>query len=141
MINPNEAKRDQIADFLRTHVDFATSVAGSPYWMRYTRFQMLPTAEQFADWLLAKSEYQSLQLGDWLGTTDGEIISTAVGMVIPPIYKPEYDLAVEGLKLAARKQHEEGRLKVIRGVFKVVGAGCGVGLIVIGVATLNREAA
>ncbi len=89
---------------------------------RTAQWRQVPTVEQFAKDLLADTEFRSLQLGTWLGTTDGEVIETAVGWVIPPFYRPEYDLAVDGLKLAARLQQQEGQQVAGRVALFTVGA-------------------
>jgi hypothetical protein len=57
-----------------------------------------------------------------LSTTDAEIIEAAVAAVIPPIYRPEFDLAVNGLKLAARMQQQEGQQAAGRVALTIVGA-------------------
>jgi len=137
----NEQKRDQIAEFLLNNVDFAQTFSDPFYSVTCTRFHVLPSVAEFGEWLLNNAEYDSLHLGDWLGTTDGQIIADAVGMVIPPMYKPEYNLAIDGLKLAARIQHEQGRSRFVRGVAKTVGVGCGIGLAAVGIAWIGREAA
>jgi hypothetical protein len=59
--------------------------------------------------LLADAEFRSLQLGTWLGTTNGEVFSEAVSQVIPPFYKEEFDLMVDGLVLASHLQAQEGK--------------------------------
>ncbi len=123
------AKASQIADFLRRRVVFAQNAYGHPWGRAYAGWHTLPTAEQFAKDLVADAEFRSFQLGTWLGTTDGEVITTAVGMVIPPMYKPEYDLAVDGLKLAARMQQQEGQKVAL----SIVGVSLlGAGLIYVG---------
>ena len=43
-------------------------------------------------------------------------------MVIPPIYKPEYDLAVDGLKFAARLQQQTGQEVAGKVALSIVGA-------------------
>jgi hypothetical protein len=68
-----------------------------------------------------------LRLGTWLGTTDGQIISSAVATVIPPTYRPEYNLVVDGLKLAAELQ-AQGKQKVASIIGGVVLVVSGVGL-------------
>jgi len=97
----------------------------------------LPSVDQFAKDLVADAEFRSLQLGTWLGTTDGEVIETAVGMAIPPIYRPEYDLAVDGLKLAARLQQQADQEMAGRVALSVLG----VSLFAAGVVALGRSAA
>jgi len=129
-------KCDQVADFLRRRITFIPNIYGHP-WGRPAWQQPLPSVEQFAKDLLADAEFRSLQLGTWLGTTDGEVIETAVGMVIPPVYKPEYDLAVDGLKLAARLQQQAGQQVAGKVALSIVGAS----LFAAGVVALGRSAA
>jgi hypothetical protein len=129
-------KCNQIADFLRRRITFLPNTSGHP-WGRTAWQQQLPTVEQFAKDLVADAEFRSLQLGTWLGTTDGEVIETAVGMVIPPFYRPEYDLAVDGLKLAARLQQQQGQQVAERVALFTVGAS----LFTAGVVALGRSAA
>ena len=129
-------KCNQIADFLRRRVTFIP-VTYVHRWGRTAWQQQLPSVEQFAGTLVADVEFRSLQLGTWLRSTDGEVIETAVGMVIPPIYKPEYDLAVNGLKLAARLQQQEGQR--VAGRVALVTAGAS--LLAAGIVALGRSAA
>ena len=129
-------KCNQIADFLRRRITFIPNTYGYP-WGRIAWQQQLPTVEQFAKDLVADAEFRSLQTRDMLGTTDGEVIETAVGMVIPPFYRPEYDLAVDGLKLAARLQQQEGQQAAGRVALFTVGAS----LLAAGVVVLGRSAA
>lgn len=72
-----------------------------------------------------------------MGTTDGEVIEAAVGSVIPPFYRPEYDLAVDGLKLVARLQQQQGQQVAERVALFTVGAS----LFTVGVVALGRSAA
>lgn len=129
-------KCNQIADFLRRRITFIPNTYGHP-WGRTAWQQQLPTVEQFAKDLAADAEFRSLQIGTWLGTTDGEVIETAVGMVIPPFYRPEYDMAVDGLKLAARLQQQQGQQVAERVALFTVGAS----LLAAGVVVLGRSAA
>ena len=86
---------------------------GNPAWLRhhYPYQQPRPTSEQLAQELLAIPEYRALQLGTWLGTTNGEIITEAVELVTPPFYREDVELLVEALKLAAQLQAQEGQEK------------------------------
>ena len=68
-----------------------------------------PPLKQFRRELLEDTEFQALKLGSWLGTTDGQIIAESVSAVIPPVYGPAYELAVNGLTLAAEDQAKAGR--------------------------------
>jgi hypothetical protein len=131
------AKCNQIADFLRRRVTVVQNTSGYPWGGIYNRWQPLPNVEQFAKDLVADAEFRSLQLGTWLGTTDGEVIETAVGMVIPPIYEPEYDLAVDGLKLAARLLQQQGQQVASKVALSIVGAS----LIAAGMVAAGRSAA
>src|SRR5207248_2691590 len=65
--------------------------------------------EEIAEELLALVEFRALGLGTWLGTVEGEVITAAVEQVLPPPYRYDGELLVEGLKLAARLQEREGR--------------------------------
>jgi hypothetical protein len=94
------AHREEIASFLRRRPDLIPQIV-DPNWLRS---DTLLTVEEYAQVLLADAEFRSLQVGNWLGTTDGQIISQGVAQVIPPFYRPEYDLVVEGMKLAANQQ-------------------------------------
>ena len=130
-------KSNQIADFLRRRVVFAQNAYRYPWGRAYAGWHPLPTAEQFAKDLVADAEFLSFQLGTWLGTTDGEVIETAVGMVIPPFYKPEYDLAVDGLKLASRLQQQAGQELAGKVALSIVGAS----FLAVGVVAAGRSAA
>ena len=60
-----------------------------------------PTADELAHELLTDAEFEALQLGTWLNTTNGKVISEAVEMVLPPFYRQDAELLVEALQLAA----------------------------------------
>jgi hypothetical protein len=64
----------------------------------------LPTIEDLASELIADAEFRSLKLGTWFGTVDGQLITKAVDMALPPGLRAEFDLAVAALKLAAELQ-------------------------------------
>ena len=78
--------------------------------------QNRPKATDLARDLLSCGEFRELQLGTWLGTTDGEIITQAVEMVVPAFYAEDVVLIVEALKLAAAAQQQEGHQKVFASV-------------------------
>ena len=105
MSDRNDVKVEQIAGLLHRRPDLIPW-ASHPYFLRPNP---LPNPEDYARTLLADSEFRALQLGTWLGTTDGEIISCAVAQVIPLPYRPEYGLLVNGLTLAAKLQAQEGQ--------------------------------
>lgn len=133
MNNILEIKRNELVAFLHRRSDLVPQL-NQLYWLhQYT----LLTPEQYAQVLLGDTEFRALQLGTWLGTTDGEVISQAADQVIPPFYRPEYDLMIKGLTLAASLQSQEGQQvagKVALGVI-------GVGLFFAGLAYISREAA
>jgi hypothetical protein len=104
------------------------------YWLH--QFTLL-TPEQYAHLLLNDTEFRALQLGTWLGTTDGEVISQAVEQIIPPFYRPEYDLVINGLTIAANLQAQEGQQVAEKVALGVIG----VGLFITGLAYVTREAA
>ncbi|MGH9090014.1 MAG: hypothetical protein ACRDZR_01325 [Acidimicrobiales bacterium] len=68
-----------------------------------------PTTEQVANELLTMAEFRSLQLGTWLGTTDGQVIAQAVEAVTPPFYREDIELLVSALEHAAALQQKEGQ--------------------------------
>jgi hypothetical protein len=82
------------------------------------------TPETLAQELLNSAEFRALQLGTWLGTPDGELISAAVHAVMPPPYRQDIDLLIEALKIAAKAQQKDAREKAIA---------TGVGLAALGV--------
>lgn len=80
-----------------------------------------PTAAQMADELLTDPEFQALRLASWLRSPDGALIAEAVGLVIPPVYRLEYELGVEALQLAAEMQHARGRRQRLAGILALTG--------------------
>jgi hypothetical protein len=118
MNETQQARCNQIADFLQRRTDLVPQ-ARTMSW-RLTGSPITP--EQLAHNLLSDAEGRSLQLGTWLGSTDGEIISHAVAMVIPPMYQPEYNLLVRALTLAAKRQREEGQEQAGRLSLAIAGA-------------------
>jgi hypothetical protein len=105
MNKTQEAKRQQMVAFLRRRPDLVPQPIHPYMW----RPNPLPSPEQYAQLVLADAEFRALQLGTWLGTTDGQIISQAVGEIMPPLFRPEYDLLVNGLTLAASLQAQDGQ--------------------------------
>jgi len=122
-------KQDQIAGVLDRYVT-GFPRCHSPYRQSLGRYGLAagprPSAEELARQLLAIAEFRAVQLGTWLGTTDGQVISEAVEMVLPMFYTEDVALLVEALKLAAAMQQRGGRQKVLvsSGIaFAAVGAG------------------
>ncbi len=93
-----------------------------------------PTPEELAHELLSIAEFRALQLGTWLGTTDGQVLTQAVEMVAPPFYRQDVELLVEALKLAASIQQREGQ--EVAG--KIALGGIGLSLLVAGVVAAVR---
>lgn len=82
-----------------------------------------PSADQIAEELLADSEFQALRLATWLRSPDGELIADAVALVLPPAYRPEYELAVEAMQFAADLNYEEGASQRMAGAFALLVVG------------------
>jgi hypothetical protein len=133
MNNFQEIKRNELVAFLQQRSDLVPQL-NQPYWLH--QYNLL-TPEQYAQVLLGDAEFRALQLGTWLGTTDGEVINQAVEQIIPPFYRPEYDFMIKGLTLAASLQAQEGQQVAGKVALSVIG----VGLFFAGLAYLNREAA
>ena len=119
MNNFQEIKGNGLVAFLQRRSDLVPQL-NQAYWLH--QYNLL-TPEQYAQVLLGDAEFRALQLGTWLGTTDGEVISQAVEQIIPPFYRPEYDLMVNGSTLAASLQSQEGQ-HVAGKVELRVSAGC-----------------
>jgi len=122
------SKQRQIAEYIARHSLLSryteTPLMLGPHTWPSSQYQELPTVEQFAQELLRDSEFRALQLGNWLRTPEGEVISQAVSMVIPEAYGPAFNLAIDGLTLAAELQAKEGRQTAER-----IGVTIGVGLV------------
>jgi hypothetical protein len=120
-------KQDEIAQFIKSAVlvtnhygfDFASS--GLPDERAYAN---QPTIEDFGTGILSITEFRALQLGTWLGSTDGQVITEAVEMVLPPIYRPQIDFLIDGLQYAAKLQQKEGQKKAgaVVGAVVLIGA-------------------
>lgn len=131
-MNQNQiAKRDRLVAYLRQHQSLIPQTAPMP-WLNEG---VVPSAQHYADAFLSDAEFLALGLGSFLATPDGEVISSAVGLVIAPAYAPEYQILVEALTLAAQLQRE-GQL----GKAKKVGA-LGVGVALIGLIVHYGKAA
>ena len=112
-------KQQQIAAFLEKHITLPrmpTSYGsrGDAYpWAQTYHYPYVPTprptAEQVAHELLGIAEFKALQLGTWLGTTDGKVIAQAVESVTPPFYRTDVELLVAALQHAATLQQQEGQ--------------------------------
>ena len=89
----------------------AEQAANQPAWNQFgavPQYEPL-TAERLGAELVPLVEFRLLELGAFLGTPNGQLISEGVALVIPPIYKPEYELVVNALTHAARLQQQGDR--------------------------------
>lgn len=113
-MNQNQiVKRDRLVAYLRQHQNLLPQTKPMP-WLNEG---VTPTAQTYADAFLRDAEFLALGLGSFLATPDGEIISSAVGLIISPAYAPEYQILVEALTLAAQLQRDGqlGMARVTRG--------------------------
>jgi hypothetical protein len=137
-------KQQELAQFLDQRIVWPrvpmAHAWGNPAWLRhhYPYQQPRPTREQLAQELLAIPEYRALQLGTWLGTTNGEIITEAVETVTPPFYREDVELLVEALKLAAQLQAQEGQGRAGKIALGAIGAAA---LFAIGMSGAGSQAA
>jgi|ERR1035437_5010651 hypothetical protein len=72
--------------------------------------------------------FQALELGTWLNSPDGALIAEAVGQVMSPAFRPEYQLVVDGLKFAANHQRVAGWQRAVGVVVLTALAGLGLWL-------------
>ncbi|MHB1486586.1 MAG: hypothetical protein ACYCS7_14255 [Acidimicrobiales bacterium] len=72
--------------------------------------------------------FQALELGTWLNSPDGAFIAEAVGQVLSPAFRPEYQLVVDGLKFAANHQRVAGWQRGVGVVVLTALLGCGLWL-------------
>jgi hypothetical protein len=131
-------KQEQIAAFLDRHITLPRApIQYGPWGTAYPWAQghdylygvgPRPTVEQVAHELLSIAEFRALQLGTWLGTTDGQVITAAVESVAPPFYREDVELLVAALQHAATLQQQEGQQAADRFALGVVGVAAFVGL-------------
>lgn len=67
------------------------------------------SAEDVAGFLVHDAEFRSLQLGTWLNSPDGQLITAAVEVALPPPFNREVRVVAEGMRLAAEAQRREGQ--------------------------------
>ena len=112
------SKQEQITDFINRYVTGLPRCYG-PLRFSLTRYgrwnQGRPMSKDVAKEFLDCAEFRALQLGTWLGTTDGEVMTRAVEMVVPMFYAEDVALIVEALTLAAAIQQQEGRQRAFTG--------------------------
>ena len=80
----------------------------SPRWALYAKGRSRIWLDD-QSWWLGIAEFKALQLGTWLGTTDGKVIAQAVESVTPPFYRTDVELLVAALQHAATLQQQEGQ--------------------------------
>ena len=110
-------KQEQIADFIAKHITLPRMATryGLAHYQSPSAYSYgyippnRPSVEQVAEELLGVGEFRALQLGTWLGTTDGQVIAEAVEMVTPPLYRQDVELLVAALRYAAQLQQQEGQ--------------------------------
>jgi len=114
------ATKEDVAAFLRSQditLGFTSrrstaEQAGGAFpwsWIGTNAAQPALTHDQLGLELMHLAEFRALQLGTFFGTPDGQLIAEGVSMVIPPPYKLEYDLVVNGLMDAAMLQQRGDR--------------------------------
>jgi hypothetical protein len=132
------ASQQEITDFLNHTVEWPrveNDTFGWSYSPRWDSFASMmpkerPTAAQLADHWLGVAEFRSLQLGTWLGTTEGQMIAQAVEAMSPPLYRQDEELLVAGLTLAAQRQQEEGQQRAGKYALGLIGVA---GLVALGI--------
>jgi hypothetical protein len=83
--------------------------------------QARPTVDELAQELLGIAEFRTLQLGTWLGTTDGQVVAEAVEMATPPFYREDVELLVAALQRVAPLQQQEGQQAAGRNALAIIG--------------------
>lgn len=84
-------------------------------WNPYAAAPFVRSADQVAAELLADAEFRALKLGTWLSTPDGEFLAAAATALTPPIYKPDVEVLIKALQLAAKQQQSEARKTLAAG--------------------------
>lgn len=99
-----DEKRNQLIAFLSERQDLIQDLL-KPHWPSlYQIDSALPTADVLAIRFLSDAKFRALQLGTWLGSTDGVLLTETISLALPGLYDPEFSLLVDGLKLAADTQ-------------------------------------
>lgn len=129
-------KQEQIAAFIDRHITLPRMAAPygpyqSPSAYSYEYFShQRPTPEQVGHEIFQLAEFRALQLGGWLGTTDGQVLAAAVEMASPPLYRQDVELLVQGLTYAAQLQQREGQDTAGRLAFGVLVAAALIALVI-----------
>jgi hypothetical protein len=107
------ATQEEITAFLASYIEGWPPVHYSTAYSLASRFHPplmadMHTAQEIAAHLFADAEFRSLQLGTWLSTPNGELITAAVEAITPPPYRQDIQLLVEAVTLAAKMQQDAG---------------------------------
>jgi hypothetical protein len=78
----------------------------------YWRQAEVPNLQALAEELLSDADFRAIQLGTWLNTPNGELISGVVLQLLPYPYSGEAKLLIEALELAAKMQRTNGNRRV-----------------------------
>ena len=122
------ANQDELGDFIRRNISVGRVQPGVDY-RHAARYPMayresaLPAVELIAASLVRDTEFRALQLGTLLNSPAGEFLEAAVALAVPRAFAPEFELIVEALRLAAKRQQDEARGKVVLTVFGVAVVG------------------
>jgi hypothetical protein len=130
-------KQNLIAAFLERRVlwpRMASPSWGYPTWDYPYPWAQRLTVEQLAQELLQDAELRALQLGTWLGTTDGRIIVAAVESISPPFYRVDVELLVAALQRVADLQRQEGQQAAARYAAAAIGIA---GVVALGIAAFS----
>jgi hypothetical protein len=111
------ATQEEITTFLDRYIEGWPRVYYSPAYT-FTRFRPpliadRHTAAEIAAHLFADAGFRSLQLGTWLNTPNGQLITEAVESLTPPPYREDIQLLVEAVTLAAKLQQDAGRERAV----------------------------
>ncbi len=112
------ATQEEITSFLDSYIEGWPRVYYSPAYTLASRFRPplmadRHTAAEIAAHLFADAEFRSLQLGTWLNTPNGQLITAAVEALTPPPYREDIQLLVEAVTLAAKMQQDAGRERAV----------------------------
>ena len=103
------ATRQQIAAFVEWYF---TDIPRSNVAAYEDGYRFRNTAAQYAKQLGSTVEFEALNLGQFFGSPDGQLIRTGVALVFPGYLAGDIDLIVDALMLAARAQARNKRIAV-----------------------------
>lgn len=80
------------------------------------------TPDQLAAQLFADPRFRALQLGSWLRTPDGKLITEAIAALDPQPFRQDIELLTAAIAVAAQLQQKDGRERALAaGVLLAVG--------------------